>query len=323
MKKKKKNLFSTTPSVLKKGIVATLCTVMMGLFLVVGCKKNDEKKPVEPPEPEYPINISFTEYSLLETSCQWTNINYDEKVIIINSDEELENHIACTGGSYPEIDFSKNSLLLARGATGGIAELTVKNLQKLSKNEYELNIEILLDGTDILQYWIVALIVEKVSEESHIELNVTEYPIAIPFTEYFIHWDDALYIWDGPSNIVGYKFPCWQNLNHDHESPDYVWGGKLSIINSNEELKNNLTCPEEYPVIDFSKQTLVLASGTTPNGPTVIRDIVFVKNSANQYTMKASIRQNICPSGGYWCIAILTPKTEDEVIVTLDIDINP
>jgi hypothetical protein len=41
-------------------------------------------------EPEYPINVPFTIYSLEGTSCKWINLNYDETVIVINSNEKLK-----------------------------------------------------------------------------------------------------------------------------------------------------------------------------------------------------------------------------------------
>jgi len=69
----------------------------------------------EIPEMVYPIDISYTEYSLLDTDCQWINLPYDEKVIVINSSEELEQYISCTGGSYLPVNFSKHSLFLASG----------------------------------------------------------------------------------------------------------------------------------------------------------------------------------------------------------------
>jgi hypothetical protein len=177
MKKLKKNLFSVSPSVLKKGTVAMLCMVLTSLFLVVRCKKDDKEKPVE-----YPIDISFTEYSLKET-CHWKNLAYDDKVILINSDEELEKYIACTGSGYPTIDFSKHTLLLANGKVEGyVAEIIIKKLQQLSSNEYKLDMEIFNDAT-IVEEWTIALIVEKISEESRIELNATyektDYPLTI------------------------------------------------------------------------------------------------------------------------------------------------
>jgi hypothetical protein len=143
--------------------------------------------------------------------------------------------------------------------------------------------------------------------------NLTEWravAFEIPFTEYFINC-----FWCFPSPEELY---CWKNLNHDYSSPDYVEGGKLSVINSNEELEDYLICPKDYPVIDFSKHTLLLASGITTSDAE-ISDIVFLKNSANQYTLKATIREGDLCVIDYWCIAILAPKIEDEATVILNI----
>jgi len=41
MKQIKANLFSATRSVVQRGTVAILCTFIFGLFLIVGCKKDD------------------------------------------------------------------------------------------------------------------------------------------------------------------------------------------------------------------------------------------------------------------------------------------
>ena len=121
-----------------------------------------------------PLEINFTEYSLDGTSCQWINLNYDESLIIINSNEELENYIHCTEGTYPEIDFSKHILLLASGKTNfKIAEIIIKNLLQFSINKYKLNLDIFLkDTTTIDETWMVALIVEKLNEESMVELKL-------------------------------------------------------------------------------------------------------------------------------------------------------
>ncbi|MCL2435784.1 MAG: hypothetical protein FWD09_06575, partial [Lentimicrobiaceae bacterium] len=132
---------------------------------------------------EYPKNISFTEYSLLETSCQWQNLPYDEKVMIINSSEELEKYISCTEGDYPAIDFLKHSLLLVSGKLiNGITSITVKNLQQLSSNKYELNIEVEVYSSN-LHKWNAAILIDKLSEESYVGLKVSckeieiDYPI--------------------------------------------------------------------------------------------------------------------------------------------------
>ena len=312
MREFRKKIFSTTPGVVGKVMAAMLC---MGLFLVVGCKKDNPvitgSGPGEEPEPiVYPIDVPFTEYTLSET-CQWKNLDYDEKVIIINSDRELGIYTACEGGNYPEIDFEKQTLLLASGsASRGVEKITVNHLQQLSENDYKLSIELLLCDSDTTaaEKWILALITEKISSESMVKLTIAEYPIEIPFEEYCIHWAPYLS-----------EFSCWKNLNHDDYAPDYVWGGKLSVVNSDEELKNYLICPEDYPTIDFSRQTLVLASGITSSCPVAVRDIGFIKNSANQYALKATISCGFAQTGEYWCFAIFMPKIEDDANVLLSI----
>ena len=125
----------------------------------------------------YPIEIPFAEYSLTGTSCQWANINYgnysyDAHVIAINSSEELEEYINCSNGNYPEIDFSKQTLLLASGLTpNGIIEINNRLLQ-LSNNKYQLEIKIHLEPRDAIGRWVMALVVNKLSEESDIELKI-------------------------------------------------------------------------------------------------------------------------------------------------------
>ena len=162
-----------------KVTVATLCMVMLGLFFAVGCKKdpvsgggtgsgpNDGGEEIE-----YPINIPFTEYSLSET-CQWTNLGYDNTVIVINSDEELENYIVCSNGSSLEIDFSKQSLLFVFGSTPTEINVIKKQLHQISNNGYRLSVEVLLNDAMRPDKWIVALITNKLNVDSNIELSVT------------------------------------------------------------------------------------------------------------------------------------------------------
>jgi hypothetical protein len=315
-KLKMKTLFSPTPSGLKKGAAVALCMILTGLFFVVGCKKDNPMMSGGGggsgnggAEPQYPIDISFTKYSLAET-CQWTNLAYDNTVIVVNSDEELRQYVVCTRGGYPEIDFSQQTLLLASGSAGnGISKITVTNLQQLSLSEYKLDMEILLnDSTTTIEQWAVALIVEKVSEESRVELNVIEYPIEIPFTEYFIHWNPSLS-----------EFSCWKNiLPEDGGAPG--WLGKLSVVNSTEELENYLICTGNYPAIDFSKHTLLLASGCTSSG---IYPKVTVNNlrefSLNEYVLDIEVFIDDLCVIDYWAAVLIVEKMSKESIIDLKI----
>jgi len=150
-------------------------TAFLLVFAGVASSCNPECPPDCPDE--YPQNISFTEYSLQGTSCQWQNLPYDEKVIIINSNEELEKYISCTEGGYSIIDFSKHSLLLVSGKTNKeIIKMLATDLRQLSSNKYELRIEITIKNVSVIEPWNMALVIEKVSEDKYIRLNTNLVP---------------------------------------------------------------------------------------------------------------------------------------------------
>jgi hypothetical protein len=138
--------------------------VLMALTGVVACK---EKK-----EP-YPINVPFTEYSLAKAGCQWTNLKSD-KVIIVNSQSELDSCIICTDVSYPQISFAENTLLLAKGGTtNGVREI-ICTVSKDSEQDYTLNVAVHLDITLVAQGWYIFILIPKISNQSNITLDVKQ-----------------------------------------------------------------------------------------------------------------------------------------------------
>ena len=135
------------------------------LLLLAGsfsaCKKHETETP-------------FTEYSLIDTLCQWENLNYDSKVNIVNSNKELEKYIACIDSSYSEIDFSKYTLLLTCGRTNyGILDINTTFL-KNNTNKYTLNIIVHLNVAMVAEKWTVAILVSKISDNATIKLNVQQ-----------------------------------------------------------------------------------------------------------------------------------------------------
>jgi len=206
---------------------------------------------------EYPQNISFTEYSLNETSCQWQNLPYDEKVIIINSSEELEKYISCAEGSYPVIDFSKHSLLLASGKTGyGICEITAKSLQQLSPDKYELHIEITLNDAADIKEWATALIIKKLKGENDVELKVatevveTEIILSVAVTDQRIidFFNECGYI---NMAIMTGSLDCFFTTLHWAEDT-------CLMINTIDEFRDAYECTGNLPEIDFDNYTLII-----------------------------------------------------------------
>lgn len=143
---------------------------------------------------QYPIDISFTEYSLAETTCQWTNLPYDEKVIIINSDDELKKYISYTEDSYPAIDFTKYTLLLASGSMENNILRISNELRQVSINKYELITKITPSTTLIHREWCKAIIIEKLDDNNTVILTIS-------FND--PEDNNSLYY------VIGYNNSCW------------------------------------------------------------------------------------------------------------------
>ncbi len=121
-----------------------MLAVMFGIcFAVAGCTEDDGGN--EQSKEIYPQEIHYTEHTYTETElkeCVNITLEYgEEKKIIINSQEELEN-IFCEA-NMPFIDFTKSTLLIYAFKTGSALEKADKKITNLSKNEYECKIKAL------------------------------------------------------------------------------------------------------------------------------------------------------------------------------------
>ena len=151
----------------------TLCVILFSLFLATNCNP-EPPGPPDPPDPKYPIDVPFTEYSLAGTQCQWTNLGFDGKeVIVINSREELEKYITCTGSSYPEVDFAKQTLLLVSGATQNGVYTIIEKVEKLSPTRYKLDIMAVLNDDKPDKQWNRAVVISKLQKDNSVELHLT------------------------------------------------------------------------------------------------------------------------------------------------------
>ena len=124
----------------------------------------------------YPIEISFIEYSLAETSCQWKRLSYpypySDTVVIINNKEDLGKYIECIGEcDYPVIDFSTQTLLFAHGiAPSSVVNVSCSSLLQFSEQSYEMKVEIVVGDATVMSDWQVPIIINKLGEKCIIEL---------------------------------------------------------------------------------------------------------------------------------------------------------
>ncbi|GHT24576.1 hypothetical protein FACS189430_09710 [Bacteroidia bacterium] len=145
-------------------LILALFFVIFILLCNLSCKQNKDGELTK---------LSFSDYSLSGTSCLWNTIDMN-KVIIINSNKELEKYINCNGENHPIVDFSQFTLLLVSGGTtSGISKIT-KNVFKESNNIYILEVTVLLNLTTVAQGWSVAILIPKIHDNSVVTLNLMQ-----------------------------------------------------------------------------------------------------------------------------------------------------
>lgn len=118
--------------------------------------------------------VSYTEYSLSGTSCEWNFTKEDSDIIVVNSREELEKYIVCDGEcTAPSVDFENHSLVIAHGGcTNGIHQIGVSKFVKFADEKYGLYIDIVMGWTDAPELWTYAIITDKLSGQNSVELFV-------------------------------------------------------------------------------------------------------------------------------------------------------
>lgn len=122
-------------------------------------------------------NLPYAEYSLNGTSCEWNfpeDFNEIIDAIIVNSDEELSNYVKSNNNaSYPNIDFTKHTLIITHGcAASGIECMHLTDFTKHSDLHYEILIEIEQTLVCVMSPWVYAFVVDKISDDAQIGLGI-------------------------------------------------------------------------------------------------------------------------------------------------------
>ncbi|MDR0762899.1 MAG: hypothetical protein LBF01_00180 [Bacteroidales bacterium] len=148
--------------------------ILLALTVGMACSEKDTPREEDDGNTGESKEVSFTKYSLAETSCQWIKINDNNEVVVINSNEEFNQYVTCTDNDYSAIDFSKYSLLLAHGlASSSVVSVNCNSLQKFSEQSYKMNIDLSVGYATVISYWQVPIIVNKLSEGCTIGITVT------------------------------------------------------------------------------------------------------------------------------------------------------
>ena len=147
-------------------------------------------------------------------------------------------------------------------------------------NEWNFKTDIVIQDTTLYAKW---------------EENTSQnYPIEIPFTEYIL-----------------------KRTSGGTDDDDM-----LIVINSNEELESYINCSDvdviNYPKVDFSKQTLLLASGETHKGIYKFNS-QLLQLSVNKYKVNVEILLGDSDCGESWIIAFVVNKLPQKSSIELNV----
>jgi hypothetical protein len=233
--------------------------------------------------------VWFMEHSLSETLCTWGEKFHDlifphgldtATIIIINSNEELEDYINCVEGDYPSIDFTRYSLILLFHAK--ISHFnpppivkTFPTLHQISANEYELRVEEYY--YEIPKWCASRILIPLITNK--FEQNITFH------VNYSKTWTSCKL----------------KNLNYP-----FV-GAESIVINSTEEYNNYFEDTDGIaPEIDFTKHTLLLVNGGQKTQ--VVTGSKLVKTGENSFEYKLRGIYSMIESTEVWVHKELVAK---------------
>jgi len=237
-------------------------------------KPNPPKPPQEPDPP--PTSIPIELYSF-GTHCYWLL----EKqywsftgVFCVKSEEELYATNQCyytfcvDGGRHPEIDFSKQTLLLVRGGYSyPISDISKISLQPWEETEhFELTIELSALKKESIEGaypWQLAFLTDKLCDTCHVKLNaIYSYDYSEPK---YLELTSGLYVETSPHPI---GMDCIKINVLDHETLTFNNGNERRYVIDGYTIKfeNN---PREYyfRIIDENKFEIENLHGGITFGP--------------------------------------------------------
>ena len=118
--------------------------------------------------------IPFNEYSRTEFSFRAENFSPDDRVIVINNDDDLEKYTIKEDGSFA-IDFDRYSLILARGFTTSTVAGIEKYLTSTSRHSYTLYVDVELGMGAHPEGWLILLQVPKLPSNAKVKLIETQH----------------------------------------------------------------------------------------------------------------------------------------------------
>ena len=157
-------------------IAGAAIAVLGGVFSACNAPKDSEQEGENVP---FTVPHSGEDISEKGASAEWVVRDYfttprnEGNAFVINSDEELKKYVM--GDDHPSFDFSKKTLLLVGGGGADRSPLkpSVMSFQYYPTGKYVIEIEVEQGLAAFGDIWRMAILTDKISSDSKIELNVT------------------------------------------------------------------------------------------------------------------------------------------------------
>jgi hypothetical protein len=153
-----------------------ITTLLLALTGWLSCQTSDEI--IEPILPDNDVIVFFEKYlsefsGISESECFFVDEKYDNKLLIINSVDELRKNIFCSSAILPKIDFNSHSLIVGQYQMGGSGYSVDTQNIVIDSKKMTLNISVKCSESSFavmcpLYYW---GIYPKIQDKS-IKINV-------------------------------------------------------------------------------------------------------------------------------------------------------
>ena len=123
-----------------------------------------------------PVLIPSNKYLLCE-NCSWSveeSFPSQLKLVIINNEDELKKYITCIedGKEFPEIDFTKHTVLFVHGVYPGAQDIDSIFLHRFPNGSYVLDCGFRPNIASVVIYLKDAVIIDKFDERNNIGLKM-------------------------------------------------------------------------------------------------------------------------------------------------------
>lgn len=149
------------------GILNNTFAAILSVFTLLGCTQK-----LDTMSRQVPYDL----FSLQGTGYEWKELPFphDNEVVIIDSFEVLEQYISATQKSNRSlpVDFSKHTLLLARGVEPYNNRAAISDLQLLLRGDIVMRIELTPGVASVVTNWQIALITPKLENGGNVLLHV-------------------------------------------------------------------------------------------------------------------------------------------------------